>query len=502
MAPGNVAPVKKSLPRSVAATSNRAARGLVRRVVEASKADGAHESGLTALIWNQVLSYGTDAMITVALAGTVFFGASTHAQRGNVLLYLLVTMAPFAVVAPVIGPALDRLQHGRRWAMAGTAIGRAVLAIMMAEHSDSLLVLYPCALGSLVLSKAYSVIRSSAAPRLVPPQMSLVEANARLSLFGLGSAILGGAFVGVVIKLSGSYTAGLLVTAVAFAVCGFFAFKLPPQVDSAAPAPRHPEEPRRGATEQPVPSWQRLMRWASRGMQPQVVTSLQGESALRFLSGLLTIYLAFYIESTSEGFDAVLALGGIAVGTGAGNFLGTGIGTRLKLRRPEIVITVGVLASALVCIIVALFFSMWLAVAGMFVSSVANSLSKIALDAVIQRDVEEKFRSSAFGRSETFLQLAWVVGAAIGVVLPSKDGQVGFWVAGVTLGIVGSVVALRNRAIGRGMGRPTEADQARPAPGNVSGGYPGAPPGATPGATPGARYAPDSPYPPNPQYPQ
>ncbi len=85
---------------------------------------GAEESGLTALIWNQVLSYGTDAMITVALASTVFFGASSNAQRGNVLLYLLITMAPFAVVAPVIGPVLDRLQHGRRWTMAGTAMGR------------------------------------------------------------------------------------------------------------------------------------------------------------------------------------------------------------------------------------------------------------------------------------------------------------------------------------------------------------------------------------------
>ena len=77
------------------------------------------------LIWNQVLSYGTDAMITVALAGTVFFGASPHAQRGNVLLYLLITMAPFALIAPVIGPALDRLQHGRRWTMAGRRSGVA-----------------------------------------------------------------------------------------------------------------------------------------------------------------------------------------------------------------------------------------------------------------------------------------------------------------------------------------------------------------------------------------
>src|SRR5690242_585651 len=119
--------------------TNQAARVVTNKVINASKANGAHESGLTALIWNQVLSYGTDAMITVALAGTVFFGASAHAQRGNVLLYLLVTMAPFAVVAPIIGPALDRLQHGRRWTMAGTAIGRGVLAIIMAGHPTELL---------------------------------------------------------------------------------------------------------------------------------------------------------------------------------------------------------------------------------------------------------------------------------------------------------------------------------------------------------------------------
>ena len=183
--------------------TNRAARLITRKVIMASKADGAHESGLTALIWNQVLSYGTDAMITVALAGTVFFGASAHAQRGNVLLYLLVTMAPFALVAPFIGPALDRFQHGRRWTMAGTAIGRGILALIMAGHPTDLVVLYPCALGSLVLSKAYVVVRAAAAPRLVPPGLSLTEANARMSIFGLGSTIIGGGLVGIVIRVSG-----------------------------------------------------------------------------------------------------------------------------------------------------------------------------------------------------------------------------------------------------------------------------------------------------------
>jgi MFS family permease len=431
--------------------TNRAARVVTRKVISASKADGADESGLTALIWNQVLSYGTDAMITVALAGTVFFGASTHAQRGNILLYLLITMAPFAVVAPIIGPMLDRLQHGRRWTMAGTAIGRAVLALIMASHPSELLVLYPCALGSLVLSKAYGVVRAAAAPRLVPPGMSLTEANARLSIFGLGSTLVAGGFIGTVIKVSGSYSLGLIVTAIAFAVCGYFAFRLPPQVDSAVDAPRHPQEPPRPAGQPRVPPLTRLQSWAKRGFPEHMVIALQGESVLRFLSGLLTIFLAFYVETTAHGLEAAVQLGAVVVAAGAGNFAGTAVGTKLKLHRPDIVIIASVATAAVSCLVVALLFNITLAVAGMFISAVANALSKIALDALIQRDVVETLRSSAFARSETFLQLAWVVGAGVGVLLPSTHGgALGFWTAGVVVGVVGAVMVLRYRVLTRG----------------------------------------------------
>ena len=437
--------------RAALTQTNRAARVITRKVITASKADGADESGLTALIWNQVLSYGTDAMITVALASTVFFGASSSAQRGNVLLYLLITMAPFAVVAPVIGPALDRLQHGRRWTMAGTAIGRAILAIIMAAHPTELLVLYPCALGSLVLSKAYGVVRASAAPRLVPRGMTLVEANARLTAFGLGSTLVLGAFVGTVIKVTGSYSLGLYVTAAGFIACAVFAFRLPKQVDSAVAAPRHPQEPMRPRRQDRVPPMSRLQTWAKRGFDPHLVVALQGESALRMLSGLLTIYLAFYIESTQHGLKGVLELALVIGAAGAGNFLGTVIGTRLKMNRPETIIVISIASAGVVCLLVTLAFGAALAAIGMLVSAVGNALSKIALDALIQRDVVETLRSSAFARSETFLQLSWVVGAAIGVGLPSGkgDGPIGFLVAGLISVLVAIVVFLRSRATSR-----------------------------------------------------
>ena len=442
-----------TVTRAVLARGRYFSKLVAHKVIVASEADGARESGLTAMIWNQVMSYGADAMITVALAGTVFFSATGDAQRGNVLLYLLMTMAPFAVVAPVIGPALDRVQHGRRLVMALTAIGRAVLAVVMAMSFPDLYVLFPAALGSLVLSKAYSVIRSAAAPRLVPTALTLVEANARLSLFGLVAALVGGGVVGAAIKVTGSYPLGLWISAIAFAVTAFYSFRLPGIVDALPPVAMPDAPPTRNAlpsangnAERKGGLGVRLVNWARHGFAPGVVISLQGESVLRWLSGFLTMFMAFHVEATAHGFQAVLDLGAVGAAAGVGNFAGNAIGTRLKLARPELIILTSVAAAGVACLATAAFFMLGIAVLGMFVCMLANSLSKLSLDAIIQRDVAELLRSSAFGRSETFLQLAWVLGAAIALLLPSKDGWLGFLVATVVMLGVLTWMLIRQRA--------------------------------------------------------
>jgi Major Facilitator Superfamily len=287
----------------------------------------------------------------------------------------------------------------------------------------------------------------------VPQGMTLTEANARLTIFGLGSTLVLGGTVGVIIKVTGSYSLGLIVTAIGFFACAFFAFRLPKQVDSAAAAPRHPQEPVRPQSQERVPTMNRIHAWARKGFDPHLVVALQGESVLRLLSGLLTIYLAFYVESTQHGLKAALELALVVGAAGVGNFVGTAIGTRVKMAKPETVISLAVCIAGAVCLIVALSFNPMFAAVGMLVSAIANALSKIALDALIQRDVIETLRSSAFARSETFLQLAWVVGATIAVALPSKDtgdGTVGFIVAGVITGAVGVIVLLRSRATTRG----------------------------------------------------
>lgn len=456
---------KITVTRAVAARSGQAAKSVTRRVVAASRADGASESGLTKLIWNQVLSFGSDAMITVALAGTVFFSAAQSDQKGNVLSYLLITMAPFAVLAPVIGPILDRFQHGRRWAMAISAFGRAILAVLMAQHFTNLLLLFPLALGSLVLSKGYSVVRAAAAPRVVPSTMTLVTANARLSMFGLVAAMVGGAFIAIVIRGTGSYPLGLYLTAIAFAVTGYFSLRLPREVDSASPATRHPEEPPRPEEQQPVPALARIKRWVGRGFERHVITSIQGASLLRWSQGFLTMFLAFYVERTSHGAQAALSLGAVAVAAGVGNFIGTAAGARLRLGHPHVIVIACTAAAAAASIVTAVMFSLTMGVICMSVSAVGNSLGKLSLDAVVQRDVDETLRSSAFARSETFLQLAWVVGAAVALLLPADEGTLGFTVSGVFLGVSLAFVVLRSRSMAAHEHRlNTKAD---PAPGTV-----------------------------------
>jgi MFS family permease len=412
-------PRKLTVTRVAAARSRQLTAAAVRRVQAASRADGAAESGLAQLLWVNALHMAGDAMIAVSLAGTLFFAAPTHAQRSNVALYLLVTMAPFAVLAPVIGPALDRLRRGRRWAIAASQLGRALLVLVMAAHFHDFW-LYPAALGTLVLSKALNVLRAAVIPRVLPPGLPLTSANSRLSVFGLITAGLAGALGAGVAKLV-DFRAELWVTAAVFVVGTVLSLRLPARVDS--PAGEDQATVLRTGPVEPVGRRRR------RAVSPHVTTALRANAALRFLGGFLTIFSAFLIEATVPGgWRATLTLGAIAAAAGVGSILGTALGSRLRSVTPERLVTVSATIAAGVTLVAAIFFGLAMAAVVAGVSAVTNALGKVALDAIIQRDVPESLRASAFARSETVLQLAWVVGGALGIALP-PIGWIGFTVA-------------------------------------------------------------------------
>lgn len=442
------APGKVTVTRVAVARTRELSRAAKQRVQAASRADGAEETGLTRLLWVNALHMAGDAMIAVSLAGTLFFAATTDAQRGNVALYLAVTMAPFAVLAPVIGPLLDKLQRGRRWALGASLAGRAALALVMATHFDDLL-LYPAALGVLVLSKAHNVLRAAVVPRVLPPAMSLTSANARLSVFGLATSGVAGAIAAGVAWAFG-FAPELWLTGAVFAVAAVMAVRLPRHVDVPAG-----ELPADVLTTAEIP----IVRGRRTRVSPHVVLALRASAALRGLTGFLTIFLAFLVQATyPDGWEATLALGAVAVAAGAGSFAGTAAGSRLHSAAPDRVVLFSAVTAAAVTVLAAVFYSFAMAAVVALVAAVTNALGKVALDAIIQREVPERLRASAFARSETVLQLAWVAGGALGIALPTT-GWLGFTVAAALLVLaVGLVV---RSLVG---GRPSPAPGSPDAP--------------------------------------
>jgi len=208
-------------------------------------ASGARRTGLANLIELTAASSVGDAFVAVALAGTLFFNASVSQARSQVAIALLVTMAPFAVLAPLIGPMLDRVPQGRRFILAGTLLARGALCWGMAGavfYHDSVTLL-PAAFGVLVLQKAYGVTRSAITPRLLPREITLVTANARTGLAALVASTLGVALAAGLEYITGGGSsgaawvlrAGTVIYLAAMALC----FRVPEQVD----LPLEQEEP-------------------------------------------------------------------------------------------------------------------------------------------------------------------------------------------------------------------------------------------------------------------
>ena len=232
----------------------RGGRAAGRRFRRFAAADGASDTGLARLTEMHAVNVAGDAAVTVSLAGTVF-AMPTDEARGRVALFLLLTMAPFVLLAPLIGPLLDRFRHGRRWALGTTLASRGFLAWVLASAvvTDSPW-LFPAALGCLVASRSYAVARAAAVPRLLPSGIGLVSANSRLNIAGIVGMVLGGGVAGAASRIGPEWS--LRVAFVIFVVATVLSIRLPDRVDSSlgevdvdgTPVGEEPlDQPERGA---------------------------------------------------------------------------------------------------------------------------------------------------------------------------------------------------------------------------------------------------------------
>ncbi|WP_176444123.1 MFS transporter [Rhodococcoides kyotonense] len=436
----------------------------------AAKADGADKSGLTALTYATMANFASDAALAVALANTLFFSAATGEDKTKVALYLLITIAPFAVIAPLIGPMLDRLQHGRRIALATSFVLRTTLAIVLVFNFDSW-VLYPAALGMLVLSKSFAVLKSAVTPRVLPPEIDLVRVNSRLTVFGLlGGTIVAGGIAAAIAWLAGS--SGALWFVAAVTVFGaYLSMRIPSWVEVTegevpATLSYHGDD----AATEVIRREKQAVAPPKNRRQPlgkAVIVGLWGNGTIRILTGFLTLYVAFVAKSETEHepIKQAAMLGLVGAGAAIGNFAGNAAGARIKLGRPAIVVLRCTAAVTIFAIIAAITDSLLTAALAALVASCASALAKVSLDASLQSDLPPESIASGFGRSETVLQLCWVLGGTLGVLLPTEY-WLGFTVVSalLTIGLVQTFLTYRGKSLLPGLGgnRPEHAEQTFP----------------------------------------
>ncbi|HZC27406.1 MAG TPA: MFS transporter [Actinopolymorphaceae bacterium] len=424
-----------------ARVASRAGRGVVRGVRRITHAQGMGESGLAKLIELNAFHAGGDAAMAVGLAGTLFFAVPSAEARGRVALYLLITMAPFVVVAPLIGPFLDRFRGGRRWAIGTTMAVRAFFCWVVAGAvATGELWLYPLVFGCLIASKAHNITRAAVVPRLLPRDVALVTANSRISLSGSITAGVVAAAAGGLSYFGSAWA--LRLAFVIFTLGTLMAIVLPRRVDSAE------GEDRLRMVD---------IRRTLRRLPPVVGLALRANVAFRAFTGFLMLFMAFLLRDVPlAGYSTTVQVGVIVGAAGAGNLVGTALGALARARRSEIVIQVLLAMSALTTIFAAIFYQLVLVAVLAFVAGFAQQLGKLCLDALIQSGVPEHVRTSVFARSETLLQLAWVVGGGVGIVLPLIP-QLGLGICAAGL-VIGLIVVLRteSRPVRQGVPQPAE----------------------------------------------
>ncbi|HUR72737.1 MAG TPA: hypothetical protein VMZ00_00570 [Sporichthya sp.] len=442
--------------RSTARASARTANATRRTVRRATHAQGAGESGMAKLTELSGLNGAGDVLVTIALAGTLFFNPSDADQaRGRVAMFLVITMVPFALLAPLIGPLLDKFRSGRRWALATSFLARAVLAWSIAGGvEDGDLFIYAGAFAILMASKAYVLIKAAGVPRLLPPGVPLVRANSWTNMSGLVAAAAATAIAAPLQGFTGPEWT-LRLAAVLFGVGVVLSLRLPERIDSGKD-----ETTARLAV---------LGSGNTRYVGASVEMGIRANAAFRGLSGFLTLYLAFLLRENPIGdMDGNLQLGLVIGAAGVGSAAGTAIGSVLKTRGPEIVILSLLVADIGLIFGAAIWYGLTVVLICGFVVGFAQTLGKLALDSMIQRDIEGSVHSSAFARSETRLQLAWVIGGAIGITLPLRGG-LAFAVAGLAM------LALTVEMLRHGRQSRAKAKASKP-----TGPEPGAAPGTPP----------------------
>ncbi len=365
----------------------------------------------------QALHSMGDGLFALSLVDSLFFNVSVDAARPRILLYLALTMAPFLVLGPLIGPLIDRHKGGHRAILFLSIGGRALVALFLATQLKTLL-LYPQAFIIIVLAKVYVASRNALVPSIVDDRDHLVVVNSRLARVGAIAGLVGASIgVGVLQLADAGWV--LRTGAVVYALGALATLRLPPP---------HSDE----ISSSPVVE-------STEMHGPGVSAATIGMAGVRLATGFIVFHVGFALKTSGEpAWVIAVVMGTIAIGGFTGTFVAPRVG---KLLDQQVMITSSLLLLASFAALAALRFHAVSAVALAFAVGMAGSVARRAFDGVVQIEAPHARRGQAFAGLETRLEIGWVTGALIAVLARAPD-----W-AGLALLAGGVVVLAVDRSI-------------------------------------------------------
>lgn len=342
------------------------------------------------LVVVHTVTNAADALFTMSLAGSLFFNVSADAARPRILLYLLLTLAPFAVLGPFVAPVVDRVRGGYRLVILVTAVGRSAACVVIAGTLHSL-VFFPAAFAVLVLGRTYSVAKSSLVGRLVDDDRHLVASNARLARLGTLGGVAGG-LIGVSLLQLASPVAAAGSAAAAHAGAVALGWRLPRQSIARG------EDPDLERAE----IHQTRLTFAATAM-----------GVLRSSVGFATFLVALVLKTNAE----PAWIYGLALLAGAiGGLFGTVVAGPLRRRMEEQTMLVSCLVGAGLVCFVAIATPLRLGAAVLAAAvALAATAGRQAFDSLTQKLAPDAEKGRAFAGFEMRFELAWVIGAIIPV---------------------------------------------------------------------------------------
>ncbi|MCA1833746.1 MAG: MFS transporter [Actinomycetota bacterium] len=346
------------------------------------------------LLQVQMAHAAGDALVALALVNSLFFAVPLGEARDKVALYLLLTMAPFALLSPLVGPLLDRFRGSYRIAIIASAFARCVLALLLSTRTERLW-LYPLAFGSLVFSRAHGVSRSAIVPDSLPEGRSNMWGNAWLAVISVvGGTLAAGPGLLINHVLSEQWT--LKLAFVVFALGGIAAFDL-----------RKPAVTER--RREHVHDFRALL-------SPRILAGGVAAASIRAAVGFLVFFLAFVLRAQGRGAKG---LGAAVVAATVGGFVAS-IATpvlRRVLHESALLVLAPLSAGVAALWAIGRFDTTSAAiVAG--ITGTAAGAARLAFDSLLQHQAPEEVRGRTFARYETIFQVFWVGGAALATAIP------------------------------------------------------------------------------------